>query len=169
MELYNISEKWFGYFDKDAVTKVFTSYIFSDLIYNGTQWHFYMSKTPILVFSMNLLNEDHIICNATGYGNCVYSEKNRIILTNNNYNVLKNYINDRIETFRRMHPKIKNDSYTFKNSHEILFDDVDLKYLVAIISPKETYNKVIDLVKKYNLNVKIIKYSNNYKKIFDLF
>ena len=83
-------------------------------------------------------------------------------------NKLKNHINDNIETFWRMHPKLKYDGDTYKLSHEILFDSIDLrKYLKGILVENKSVKKVKEALVKYKYdNVTVLKYSNNAKDYY---
>ena len=167
-----------GHGVNNNVKKVFTSYIFSDLIYKGLDFDFYPKDKEkiILVFNIELLKENNILCLGTQYGNCC-NNNNKIKINNTNINKLKNYINGEIENFRKCNLKSKTDKTTFKHSHELLFDNIDLhKYLKAIcINDNDVKDYVIELCEDYNYNIKIISYNENtvnYKILFskiDLF
>ena len=74
IKAFGINENWGdGKIIEDDVKKVFTSYMFSDLIYVGNQWNFYsqLYGTAILIFDIKLLYEDNIVCPSTQFGECM--------------------------------------------------------------------------------------------------
>lgn len=171
-------------FEKDndteeyKIKKVFTQYMFSDLIYNGDYWYYYYNKyTCILIFSIKLLKlENYIVCPKTDFGRCALPQNKNTQINlglKKNINILKNFINDEILTDRLMNPKCEKDFYRYRFSHEILFDKIDLKYLIGIIvNGDENYEIVNNLCKKYKLKIKIVKGekpTTEYKKIYEQF
>ena len=169
IKAFSIGDKWFGgKLEKTKdISKVYTHFLFSDLFYNGKAWNFNSNSygSCVLVLSMDILKkEDYIVCDSMSFGSCVTDKKEQINIKSN-INILKNHINSQIETKSRMSKKIDKNVYIY--SHEIVFDKIDLKYLVAIIAKSPNYNEVCDLVEKYNLNhIKVLKYSSDYKKVF---
>lgn len=172
LDTCKLKERW----NVDAnINKIFTTYIFSDLIYNGNDWNFYGKSRnhTILVFDIKLLQEDNIVCPSAQFGYCSTEKDIFSIKNKTNMNELKNYINDTVETYRRMkNYKLKYDANSYAHSHEILFDKIDLrKYLKAILVEKDFFDEIENLLEEEcYYSVKIIKYSNfsyNYKKYFE--
>lgn len=170
LKSFPIKEKWK---DKKSSEKVYTQYMFSDLIYNGQYWNYNLTNDKIImVFSIDLIyNEKYIVCPGTHFGSCNLEENknNRFNLGKlHNLNILKNFINDQILIDREMSPNTE-DYFGYKFSHEITFDTVNLKYLVAILVHNNNFDIINNIIKKCNYNIKVIKINNKYyKKYFSI-
>jgi len=113
---------------------VYTTYIYSDLNFKGED-PFYGSNPPPIIFIISskiLKDKSFIICESMMFGNCIN-------IANNFYTFKKGFYSKgnlkRKPSMRELqdflNKKIPEDRYY--NSHEIMFDNIPLKYVNSIL------------------------------------
>jgi len=148
----------------EYIPAVYTQYIFKNLN-NKKDW-LYQGVKHSIVFVINnkiLKDKPFIACNSVSYGSCFFDKLKNDFYGEGNLkeiprlNKFENKINKDI---------LNKTDYIFSN--EVLFDEIPLNYIKAILCNRKQYKEVIKLLKEYNIDIPVIKIrvnNPNYEEI----
>lgn len=134
---------------------VYTTYIFSETIYNEDT-PFYGRHPPIifLISSKILKDKPFIFCNSMMYGHCIrnfkYLEKGFYgkgnLKIKPSMKEFKEFINNKI---------LKSNERLYSSTHEIMFDNIPLKYVNAILynDKKFSYEELREFFPQKHINI----------------
>lgn len=169
---FSLNAKWAeGYAEDELppdVHKVFTNYIFSDLEYSGRDWDYYSNHSYVIyVIDMDILKTQKYFCSNLQFGAGTRTPSSIIMHgPDYNLNLLKNYINDRLDAYRRMkHQEPPKSEYVYK--HEILLKEVQFKFIKAIVCHSDVLEFVKNSISLAGYSIPTYRYTSNYKKLFD--
>lgn len=155
---------------------VYCHYIFDGLPKKLKRWN-YNNNRFILVLRPEVAKDlEMYVCNSVEYGYCVEDKDSRITHTKGRLKRMPSFQKTRKHILRRIEESTKKTAeHSYILNHEVLFpEDVPIKYVAAILVPKQRGVKVEgkkqrmadyqqEMLEKYaanhGLNMKIIQYA----------
>jgi hypothetical protein len=152
---------------RNYVPGIYTHYLYDDLSYDGDCWSYGCNRKLIYGISTDILKDQPwIACDRNMQGLCFKNLRDGFYSKGN----LENKPNmEKIKKHINMNIDLKNKSYQpplgddmderFYTSHEIIFNEVPLKYIKVIFTTKEYVKKAIKIFK----NIPVIEIPENWR------